>query len=417
MHGTEERHWPDGAPSAHGTNGKSYRDKKVDCMTDLPPGSGRGRQILIVVNTADNILSRAGMMRDLLQRGWRVTAAASLDTREAAQVRELGVRPIPLPIDPSGTNPARDGRLFLTLRQVYRKIRPDVVHHFTIKPVIYGSLAAKLAKTPRIINTITGLGYTRDAWSTPLGRLIRILYRQALKGDVFTIFENEDDRRLMISSGLVTAEKSMIVLGAGGPGVDIERLRQRETGPEGPNFVMVGRLLWSKGVREFVEAARLVVDTHPDCNFTIIGGTSEEYASKNPDFVPRSWMKENVVDGVIEWMKHQPSDIVEGRMKRATAVVLPSYYGEGAPRVLMEAAALGVPAITADSPGCRAVVVDGTTGLLCAPKDSRSLAQTMLCLLEDPALCMRFGQAARRRAIETFDQRLIFLSYRVLYEG
>ena len=104
-------------------------------------------------------------------------------------------------------------------------------------------------------------------------------------------------------------------------------------------------------------------------------------------------------------------------MKRATAVVLPSFYGEGAPRALLEAAALGVPAITADSPGCRAVVVDGTTGLLCAPKDSRSLAEAMLRLIEDPGLCMRFSQAARRRAIETFDQRLVFCSYRALYEG
>ena len=382
-------------------------------MTDPLSGSGRGRQILVVANTGDNILSRTAMLKDLLQRRWRVTAAASLDTGEAAQVRELGVQPIPLPIDPSGTNPVRDGRLFLALQRVYREIRPYAVHHFTIKPVIYGSLAAKRAEIPRIINTITGLGYARDTWNTPLGRLIRLLYRQALKDGVFTIFEHEDDQRLMIESGLVTTEKSMIVLGAG---VDVERLRQRGTGPESPNFVMVGRILWSKGVREFVEAAHLVVDAHPDCGFTMIGGTSEEYASKNPDFVPLSWMEENVVDGVVEWMRHQPPDVVSDRMKRATAVVLPSYYGEGAPRVLMEAAALGVPAITADSPGCRAVVVDETTGLLCAPKDSRSLAEAMLRLLEDPALCMRFGQAARARAIETFDQRLVFRSYQALYE-
>ena len=382
-------------------------------MTEPFPGFGHGRQILIVANTGDNILCRAGMMRDLLQKGWRVAAAASLDTGEAAHVRRLGVRPIPLPIDPSGTNPARDARLFLTLRQVYREINPHVVHHFTIKPVIYGSLAAKLAKVPVIINTITGLGYARDTWNTPLGRLIRMLYRQALKDDVFTVFQNEDDRRLMIGSGLVTAEKSTVVLGSG---VDVERLRQRETSPESPNFVMVSRMLWSKGVREFVEAARLVVDAHPNCGFTMIGGTSEEYASKNPDFVPRSWMEENVADSAVQWMQHQPPDIVEDRMKRATAVVLPS-YGEGAPRVLMEAAALGVPTIAADSPGCRAVVVDGTTGLLCAPKDSRSLAETMLRLHEDSALCIRLGRAARVRAIETFDQRLIFRSYRTLYEG
>lgn len=382
-------------------------------MTEPFPGSGRGRHILIVANTGDNILSRTGLMRDLLRRGWRVTAAASLDGGEAAQVGKLGVRPIPLPIDPSGANPTRDSRFFLTLRRVYREIRPDVVHHFTIKPVIYGSLAAKRARIPRIVNTITGLGYTRDSWSTPLGRLIRLLYRQALKGDVSTVFQNEDDRRLMIEGGLVTAEKSTVVLGSG---VDVERLRQRETSPESLNFVMVGRILWSKGVREFVEATRLVVDAHPDCGFTMIGGTSEEYASKNPDFIPRSWMEENVVGSVVEWMQHQPPDVVEDRMKRATAVVLPSYYGEGAPRVLMEAAALGVPAITADSPGCRTVVVDGTTGLLCAPKDSRSLAEAMQRLIEDPALCIRLGRAARARAIETFDQRLVFRSYRAFYE-
>ena len=414
MHDAEEQRWLDGALSAYGTNGKSYRDKKVVCMTDPLSGSGRGRQILVVANTGDNILSRTAMLKDLLQRGWRVTAAASLDTGEAAQVGELGVQPIPLPIDSSGTNPVRDGRLFLALRRVYREIRPYAVHHFTIKPVIYGSLAAKRARIPRIINTITGLGYARDSWSTPLGRVIRLLYRQALRGGVFTVFQNEDDRRLMIESRLVTAEKSTIILGSG---VDVERLIQRGTGPESPNFVMVSRMLWSKGVREFVEAASLVVDTHPDCKFAMIGGTSEEYASKNPDFVPRSWMEENVVDGVVEWIQHQPPDVVEDRMKRATAVVLPSFYGEGAPRALLEAAALGVPAITADSPGCRAVVVDGTTGLLCAPKDSRSLAEAMLRLLEDSALCMRFGQAARQRAIETFDQRLVFRSYQALYEG
>ena len=127
-------------------------------------------------------------------------------------------------------------------------------------------------------------------------------------------------------------------------------------------------------------------------------------------------MEENAAAGSgVEWTGHQPPDVVEDRMKRATAAALPS-YGEGAPRVLMEAAALGVPAIAADSPGCRAVVVDGTTGLLCAPKDSRSLAGTMLRLLEDPALRIRLGRAARARAVETFDQRLIFRSYRALYE-
>lgn len=387
---------------------------KVGRMADSLPSSGRGQQILIVANTGDNILSRAGMARDLLQNGWRVAAAASLDAGEAIQVRELGVRPIPLPIDPSGANPARDGRLFLALRRVYREIRPDVVHHFTIKPVIYGSLAAKLVKIPRIVNTITGLGYSRGVWSAPLGRVIRMLYRQALKGNVLTVFQNEDDRRLMVESGLATAEKSTVILGSG---VDVERLRQRETGPERPNFVMVGRMLWSKGVREFIEAARLIADIHPGCGFTIIGGTQEAYASRNPDFVPRSWMEENAAAGSgVEWTGHQSPDVVEDRMKRATAAALPS-YGEAAPRVLMEAAALGVPAIAADSPGCRAVVVDGTTGLLCAPKDSRSLAETMLRLLEDPALRIRLGRAARVRAVETFDQRLIFRSYRALYEG
>jgi len=375
------------------------------------------RRITIVTNTGWNMLRfRGGLVSRLVAEGWEVTAVADFRGGECEAVRSLGATPVRIPVDAAGADPARDLRYLAALLRLYRRLRPDVAHHFSIKPVVYGSLAAKWSGVPRVVASLTGLGSGYHSSRAGLSRIVKGLVRAALAGRTFAVFQNREDLETLVAEGMVSPARSTVVPGSG---VDTDALApdSRVAASERRAFLMVSRMLWSKGVGDFVEAARRVRVRHPDARFLLFGGSQEDYGSKNPDFVPRAWLEALRREGVVGWRGLAPPEEVEGAMRRCAAVVHPSYYPEGVPRSLIEAASAGAAIVTTDTPGCRDTVVPGVSGLLCPPRSPEALAEAMGRIAADRALAERMGREGRRLAVERFDQRRVLRQLLDVYAG
>jgi len=354
---------------------------------------------------------RAGLMRALAKRGVTVIGGGAGGDIYEEKIRKLGMRFENLPVDKGGMNPLADLRLLLTLYRWYRAEAPDVVHHFTIKPVIYGSIAAHLAGVPKVINTITGLGYVYTERGGMLRSVVDVLYRLALGCATHVFFQNEDDRQLFESRRLVAPEKTSLVPGSG---VDLEKFRPTSTESRADSgdvvVLMVARLLRDKGIGEFVEAARIVRTTMHNVTFKILG----EIDLSNPAAVSKEEVDEWVRGGVIDWLGH--TDDVRPALKAADIVVLPSYR-EGTPRSLLEAAAMGKVMVTTDTVGCRNVVDHGVNGFLVPVRDAPRLAQAILELAGSAELRQRMGAAGRRKMESEFDERIVIEKTLTMYES
>jgi len=320
--------------------------------------------------------------------------------RRQRQLAEGGFDFIPIPVDRRGINPLADIRLLASLFFLYRRLRPDVVLHFTIKPVIYGSVAARLAGVPRIINTVTGLGYAftgrQSGW---LKRLVMPMYRAAIASAHFTFFQNSEDRAFFVSRNLARPEKTGVLPGSG---VDCDRFRPRPEAldDEGPMVLMVARLLEDKGVREYAQAARIVRGKRPDARFVILGRRDD----RNPSVIPEKEIAGWIDEGVLEWPGE--TDDVRPWLAKARVVALPSYR-EGTPRSLLEASAMARAIVATDVPGCRDVVEHGRTGLLVPVKDAAALAEAVASLLENPGLCGKMGAAGREKMLSEYDEKTV----------
>jgi len=345
---------------------------------------------------------RRNLFREIQARGGAVVAAGAAGDGFEAKIQALGVPFVPLPIDKSGINPRADVILLWTLYRWYRRERPDIVHHFTIKPVIYGSLAAQMAGVPRVINTVTGLGHVFMAkervW---LRRLVELMYRLALRCADLTFFQNREDQELFVERHLVARSKARMVAGSG---VDLEYFqpsggRQADSGT-GCRFLLMARLLREKGVYEFVEAARLAKQEYPETRFELLGSRDE----RNPTVVPLADIEKWSEEGVVNWLGETQD--VRPFVAEADVVVLPSYR-EGTPRALLEAAAMEKPVIATDVAGCREVVEHGINGLLVPAKNPRELEAAMVAMREDPALRARMGKAGRVKVEREFSEAIV----------
>jgi len=274
-----------------------------------------------------------------------------------------------------------------------------------VKPNIYASLAAQMAGVP-VINNISGLGtaFIRGGW---MAALVSLLYRVGLSRSECVFFQNEDDRTLFLGKGLVKRLQTDLLPGSG---VDLEYYDAKRYGTVERSgnhivFVMVARLLWDKGVREYVEAARIVKKQHPEVRFHLLGFLDVE----NQTAVPREDVEAWVREGIIEYLG--TSDDVRPFLAAADCVVLPSYR-EGTPRSLLEAAAMAKPLIATDVPGCREVVTDGVNGYLCAVRNSNYLADKMLKLIAMPSeLRLQMGCQSRNIAETRFDEQIVIRKY------
>lgn len=357
-------------------------------------------KIVATVNAAWNLVNfRMGVLRALLARGDEVVALAPEDPASRARLADAGIRLIALPMDSAGISPVRDLKLMLGFRRVLARERPDVMLGYTIKPNVYGSLAARSLGIPTL-NNISGLGtgFMRDGL---LNKVVRGLYRVGLAKAHTVFFQNADDRSQFVDLRLVRPEQTVLLPGSG---IDLDRFAAAPPPDPGRplQFLLVARMLWDKGVGEYVEAARAVKADYPDVRFGLLGGLGAE----NRTAIPRETVEGWVRKGVVEY--HPPVDDVRAPMAAADVIVLPSYR-EGTSRVLLEASALARPMITTDVPGCRDVVEDGVAGLLAKVRDHRSLADAMrrmIALSPDQRAAM--GQAARARVERDYaEQRVI----------
>ncbi|MEO7218482.1 MAG: glycosyltransferase family 4 protein [Gemmatimonadaceae bacterium] len=359
-------------------------------------------KVLIVTNTEWYFLShRVPLARALRDAGHQVVVVAESERGAEAEIERLGFRFIRIPLDRRGSGLRSELKTLRALRDVYRTERPWAVHHITIKPVIYGSMIARLLRIPVIMNTIPGLGYmfTGTGFRGLVRRLVAFsMYRFALGGkSVRSIFQNPQDRALFVQRRIVGRDNSSTVLGSGVDLVEFSPAREASTTPV---VVLPARLLWDKGVAELVEASKLLKIRGVDCRIALVGSPDPQ----NPSSVPESTLRGWVRDGIVEWWGQRAD--MPAVLRDSHIVVLPSYR-EGVPKSLLEAAASARAIVATDVPGCREVVDDGVTGILVPPRDAVALADAIQRLVARPELRRALGEAARKKAVEKFSDKMI----------
>ncbi|CAB3759790.1 glycosyltransferase family 4 protein [Paraburkholderia solisilvae] len=363
-------------------------------------------RVILVCNTSFAIYTyRQGLIRMLIARGVEVTVIAPRD-RTTDLLAQMGCRCIELALASKSTNPLDDLRTLWQLNRLYRSIRPHVVFHYTIKPNIYGSVAARLAGVPSVAVT-TGLGYVFIQTSRA-AQVAKRLYRFAFRFPREIWFLNRDDEAAFVEQNLLVHPERARLLH--GEGVDLAQFAPAPP-PERSSraefvFVLIGRLLWDKGIGEYVEAARRLRVRYPFARFQLLGPLNVD----NPSALTRAdvdaWQQEGVVEYLGE--AHDVRPVIAA----ADCVVLPSYR-EGVPRTLLEAAAMERPVVATDVPGCREVVEHGVNGLLCEVRSVESLAAQCARMLDmSDAERRAMGQRGRHKVASEFDERLVIERYK-----
>lgn len=342
---------------------------------------------------------RGDLVREIADRGWEVVVTGP-DQTDVDRIEALGARFVEIPMNKTGTNVIGDLRYCAALTKLFLQEKPDATLGYTIKPVVYGALAAEMAGVTNINGLVTGGGYTFTA-TTPkaraLGALVRTLYRMGLRRTDHVIFQNPDDLQEFCDLGLAPRGRSSWVHGSG---VNLERFAPAPT-PEGPiTFFMLSRLLKSKGVREYLEAARVVKGGHPEVRFVLLG----KYETSMQDAVERDYVEGFITDGIVE--RHGETPDVRSFYADCSVYVLPSYR-EGTPRTVLEAMAMGRPIITCDTQGCRETVADGQNGFLVPVRDAQAVAERMLWFIKHPEAMAPMSQASLALVRERFDVRKV----------
>jgi len=358
-------------------------------------------RICIIGNQAFSLLNfRGSLIADMIAKGIKVFAfAPDYDEDIRAAVRVLGAEPVDFSLSRTGMNPVKDATDMLRLAFLLRKLKPDITLGYAIKPVIYGTLAGWLARVPRRLAMIEGLGYVfmPPEGVQPLRRKVlrssvSMLYATALKRANLVFFLNKDDIEEFSNRRLISPNKIILL---GGIGVDLDEWTTAPSVTKPVTFLLAARLLREKGIVEYAKAARLIKQKHPETRFILLGGLDT-----NPGALSRSEVQQWASEKVLEWPGHV-SD-VRYWLTQTSVYVLPSYR-EGVPRSTQEAMAMARPVITSDAPGCRETVIDGKNGFLVPVRDVDALAASMERFILQPELIEKMGQASRRIAEERFD--------------
>ncbi len=339
--------------------------------------------------------------------GYEVSVATRVRSHGEV-IRSAGLRLVPFENSRGGMNPLRELATLVRLILLYRRERSDVTHHVAMKPVLYGSIAARLAGTPRVINALAGMGWL-FATGAGLAHRIRPVVRWALGRLLrsgIALVQNPDDARFLIQLGVPAGRIRRIA----GSGVDLQHFSPRPEPDGTPVVVLPARLLWDKGVGEFVAAARSLKRRRIAARFVLAGEPDEA----NPSFVSPGEIAKWVEEGAVEhlgWVQDMPKLLAESHI-----VCLPSFYAEGIPKSLIEAAAAGRAIVTSDMPGCREVVHHGDNGLLVAPRNPEALAEALEKLIKDPTLRRRMGARGRARAEAEFGLPGVIAQTLALYD-
>lgn len=359
--------------------------------------------VAIIGNQGFSLLNfRGSAIEDLVARGHRIVALApEMNAETAWALAELGAEPREISLSRTGINPLRDLASICSLWRLLTQLRPDITLAYAAKPVIYGTLAAWLARVPRRFAMVEGLGYVfierpQDKVGKRLLRSVVItLYRLTLRKAERVFFLNDDDIADFLNMRLVREGQ---VVKLGGIGVDLDQWHPLPPVTSPMTFTFVGRLLRDKGVLDFIAAAREVKRVSPQARFLLVGGLDA-----NPESVTERDAKAWVDEGLIEWPGHVP---VRPWLAQTSVFVLPSYR-EGVPRSTQEAMAMGRPVITTDAPGCRETVIGGRNGFLVPPRDTDALATAMRRFIDAPELVGRMGAESRKLVEERFDVRKV----------
>ncbi|WP_345987962.1 glycosyltransferase family 4 protein [Sulfurimonas sp. HSL1-2] len=366
--------------------------------------------IAIVINTSWNIYNfRRGLVKALQAEGHRIVCIAPRDDY-SEKLQALGCAYREISMNNKGTNPLEDARLIRDFYRLFKEVRPDVLLQYTIKPNIYGSMAAGLLGIP-VISNISGLGtvFINDNLAS---KIAKMLYKTALRIPKKVFFQNVQDRELFIHSKLVKAEKTGLLPGSG---IDSTRFAPRPARVSDGivRFLFIARLVRDKGIMEYAEAAKMINQQFnaQKVKFMILGA----YYPGNPTAITETEMKAWEAEGTVEYLG--TSDDVASVIAGIDCVVLPSYR-EGLSRVLLEAAAMAKPIVTTDVPGCREVVDDSVNGYLCQVKDTGSLAEAMMKMLRlTEVQRSAMGQKGREKVCREFDEQIVIDRYREAIAG
>ena len=373
--------------------------------------------VLFVGNSTRYFLShRMGLARALVLRGYRVGALlpAPVSSEERTDIAAGGIAIHEYPYEPAGMNPLVELRTLVALRRFYRDLSPDIIQHLTVKPALYGGAISRWFGTKTRIQSIMGLGFLfngTDLLTRALRKVLSPAFRYALggPGSILTLENADDCERLRATSSLGEGDWPRIEI-LPGSGVNPSEYNPDAKPDEPPIVLFAGRLIKSKGIVEFAEAARLVRARYPASRFVVCGNLVSDHPAAVSQADMRAWVEE----GVIEWWGHR--DDMPSVLARASIVVLPSHHGEGIPRVLLEAAATARPIVTTDSEGCREIGRNGINALLVPVCDTDALAEAILRLLNDPELRVRLGREGRRIVTEEFSLEIVISKTLDLYD-
>jgi glycosyltransferase involved in cell wall biosynthesis len=354
-------------------------------------------RILFVIDDDSYFYShRLELARAARQAGYEILVATHVE-HHAARIEKEGFKLIPIRFRRGMQQPMHELAMFLELVRLYRRERPDIVHHVSVKLVAYGSVAARIAGVPAVVNAFTGLGYTFTA-ETRRARLIRSVLIRILKFGLahphsIAIFQNESDGEDLVRAGLMTRSHAVIIRGAG---VNVSEFTLQPE-PEGvPIVLLASRMLWDKGVGDFVNAVQLLKQQGVKLRGVLAGAVDPDSLTAICTEQLVSWEKE----GLVEWWGYRED--MNSVYGAAHVVALPTYYGEGLPKVLLEAAACGKPLVATRTRGCTDIVRDGQNGLLIPPKNPHALAAALVTLLRDGALRAQMGARGREIVVSEF---------------
>ena len=355
-------------------------------------------RIVVIGNLAPSlILFRGTLLAKLASMGHEVFACApGVHSDVASELKSMGVTYIPVNFDRTGINPFKDFISFFRFLFLFWSTKPDIVLNYTIKPIVYGSIAARMISKATVFSVITGLGYVfigKSFKQKLLRSFVSKLYGFGLSGNEAIFFLNPDDLKLFKELKLVGNLQKTVLLN--GEGVDLEQYGQVPPQAGKQVFLLIARLLYDKGIGEFVSAAQLLKEKYPAAVFRLLGPYDNNPAAINQTEV-NSWLEQ----GIIEYLGE--CNDVRPHIADCTVYVLPSYR-EGTPRTVLEAMAMGRPIVTTDVPGCRETVLDGENGFMVPARDVKTLAAAMEKFILRPGLTVSMGKRSRELAVEKYD--------------